>query len=161
MKLTTAVFLFVSFISVAEAQSLKMHVNLSPAGSFDAVSDKLKGEAIKTKDGGVEAKKISILIHSLKTDIDLRDEHFWKHLDSTKHSKAVLSDVKGKGGKATGILEVAGVKKPVEINYEEKGSALVAHFQVKNSEYKLPAVNYMGVGVEDNITGEAVIPLKQ
>lgn len=159
MKNIKAIFVLL-FIATAHAESLKIHVNLSPTGSFEAVSDKLKGEAHKTQDGGVEAKKITVLIQTLKTDIDLRDEHFWKHLDSKNHPKAVLSDIKGKNGKATGVLELAGVKRPINFNYEEKGSTLIARFQVKNSEFKLRPQKYMGVGVEDLISGEANIQLK-
>lgn len=148
-------------LSAAHASSVKLHVDLSPTGSFEAQSQEVNGEAQKTKEGGVFAKKISVLIQTLKTDIDLRDEHLWKHLNSTRHPKAVITDVSGKDGKASGTLELAGVKRPVSIAYEEKGDSLIARLQVKNSDFKLPAQNYMGVGVEDLVSAEATIPLRQ
>jgi polyisoprenoid-binding protein YceI len=135
-------------------------VNLTPAGSFEAVSSKVKGEANRTKDGGVEAKKLSVLIQSLKTDIDLRDEHLWKHLKSNQHPKAIITDVKGKDGKATGFLEVAGVKKPINLTYEAKENTLLAHFKVNAADFKLDKAQYMGVGVENEVAGDAEVSLK-
>ncbi len=136
-----------------------MNVTLTPAGSFQAVSNKAKGNVIKTGDS-FTADKISVSIESFKTGIDLRDEHTWKHLNSTKHPKAILSDVKGQGGKATGQLEVNGVKKPVNISYSVAGADINAKFSVKASDFGLPPKEYLGVGVGDTVTVEAVLPYK-
>lgn len=73
------------------------------------MSSKPEGNVIKQGEE-FSADKISISIESLKTGIDLRDEHTWKHLNTSKHPKAILSEVKGRGGKATGSLEVNGIK---------------------------------------------------
>jgi polyisoprenoid-binding protein YceI len=132
---------------------------LSPAGSFNAVSNKAKGNIIKTGDT-FTADKISVSIESFKTGIDLRDEHTWKHMNSSKNPKAVLSDVKGKGGKATGTLEVNGVKKPINITYKEVGSDINAKFTVKASEFGMKKAEYLGVGVVDTINVEAILPFK-
>ncbi len=140
------------------AQEVKVFVHLLPAGSFEAISKNIKGEAKKNPDGSVMAEKVSILIKSLKTDIDLRDEHFWKHLNSEKFPKITLSSVKGKNGKAKGQLEIGGLKKPVDINYKEIGKKIMAKFSVNSYEYKLPVVNYMGVGVDKMVEIEAEIP---
>ena len=92
------------------------------------------------------ADKLSVNIESFKTGIDLRDEHTWRHLNSTKHPRAVLSDVKGQGGKATGTLDVNGVKKPVSITYSASASDINAKFSVKASDFGLPKKEYLGVG---------------
>lgn len=136
------------------ANSVKLFVNLTPAGSFEAVSEKLKGNLIK-KDGAFTADKLWVSVESFKTGIDLRDEHFHKHL---KSSKAVMTDVKGSGGKATGTLELNGVKKPVSISYVEKGAEVLATFNVKASEFQLPKAQYLGVGVQDDIKVEVSYP---
>lgn len=159
MKAVLALCLsFFSFIAFAE-NKVVLYVTLSPAGSFQAVSKKPKGNIIKQGDT-FTADRISVSIESFKTGIDLRDEHTWKHLNSSKHSKAVLTNVKGQGGKATGVLEVNGVKKPVNIVYKTAGQDVNAKFAVKASDFGLSKAEYLGVGVNDKITVEAVMPYK-
>lgn len=141
------------------ANKVTLNVALSPAGSFQAVSNKAKGNIIKTGDS-FTADKISVSIESFKTGIDLRDEHTWKHMNSSKHPKATLSDVKGQGGKATGTLEVNGVKKPVNIAYTVAGENVNAKFNVKASDFGMSKAEYLGVGVNDVISVEALLPFK-
>lgn len=138
---------------------ITLFVNLSPAGSFQAVSNKPKGNIIKKGDE-FTADKIQVTIDSFKTGIELRDEHTWKHMNHTKHPKAFLTDVKGSGGKATGNLEVNGVKKPVSIAYTVAGEDIKAKFSVKASEFGMSKAEYLGVGVDDKIDVEAVMPYK-
>lgn len=157
--------IFTAFVLAASLSSyagnkLALNVELSPAGSFQATTDKVKGDIIKNKDGSVTAKQLTVNIKSMKTGIDLRNEHFWKHLNFEKHPKAVLSDIKGKDGKATGQLEVAGVKKPIEMTYSEEGNNIHAKFKVRASDYKLPTAQYMGVGAADDVQGEVSLPFK-
>lgn len=151
--------LLTSIASFAADNKITLFVSLSPAGSFNAVSNKAKGNVIKTGDS-FTADKISVSIESFKTGIDLRDEHTWKHMNSTTHPKAVLSDVKGSGGKATGTLEVNGVKKPITISYAIAGQNVNAKFTVKASEFGMKKAEYLGVGVVDTINVEAVLPYK-
>lgn len=151
--------LFVSLATYAADNKITLFVSLSPAGSFNAVSNKAKGNIIKTGDS-FTADKISVSIESFKTGIDLRDEHTWKHMNSSAHPKAVLSDVKGQGGKATGTLEVNGVKKPINISYKVAGQDVLAKFTVKASEFGMKKAEYLGVGVVDTINVEAVLPYK-
>jgi polyisoprenoid-binding protein YceI len=156
-SILAASLLLLSFQSFAAKVTLL--VTLSPAGSFNAVSSKPKGNIIKQGEA-FTADKITVSIESFKTGIDLRDEHTWKHLNSKKHSKATLSDVKGQGGKATGTLEVNGVKKPVNISYKVEGQDVHAKFSVKASDFGLSKAEYLGVGVVDLINVEAVMPYK-
>lgn len=159
MKAILAICLFVtSFASIADSK-ITLFVSLSPAGSFQAVSNKAKGNIIKTGEA-LTADKISVSIESFKTGIDLRDEHTWKHMNSSKHPKAVLTDVKGQGGKATGTLEVNGVKKPINIAYKIAGQDVNAKFTVKASEFGMSKAEYLGVGVDDKINVEATLPYK-
>lgn len=155
--LIAASLLFLSFSSFAN--KITLNVSLSPAGSFQAVSNKAKGNIIKQGDA-FTADKISVSIESFKTGIDLRDEHTWKHMNSSKHPKAILSDVKGQGGKATGNLEVNGVKKPVSIAYTVAGENVNAKFSVKASDFGMAKAEYLGVGVNDLIAVEATLPYK-
>lgn len=141
------------------ANKVTLNVALSPAGSFQAVSSKAKGNITKQGDSFI-ADKISVSIESFRTGIDLRDEHTWKHMNSSKHPRATLTDVKGQGGKAQGILEVNGVKKPVMITYKIEGSDVHSKFAVKASEFGLSKAEYLGVGVNDLIEVEAILPYK-
>lgn len=156
-RIFTAVALVTSLSAFAGGK-LALNVELSPAGSFQATTDKVKGQIQKNKDGSFSAKELVVSTQSMKTGIDLRNEHFWKHLSSDKHPKVTLSDVKGKDGKATGNLEIGGVKKPIDISYTESGKNITASFDVSNADFKLPAANYMGVGVEDKVHGEVTLP---
>lgn len=153
-------FLFLSLLlsfTVMAENKVKVLVSLTPAGSFEAVSEKIKGNLIKTGNT-FSADKLWVSIESMKTGIDLRDEHYWKHLNSNKHTKAVITDVKAQGGKGTGVLEVNGVKKPVAITYVEKNQDIVATFKVKASQFNLPKASYMGVGVNDIVQVEVTYP---
>jgi polyisoprenoid-binding protein YceI len=138
---------------------ITLFVTLTPAGSFQAVSNKAKGNLFKQGDV-FTADKISVSIESFKTGIDLRDEHTWKHMNSTKHPKAVLTDIQASGGKATANLELNGVKKPVNIQYKVAGQEVNAKFSVKASEFGMSKVEYLGVGVADMISVEANLPFK-
>lgn len=158
MKTLIAVSLL-AFSFSSFANKVVFNVSLSPAGSFQAVSNKAKGNIIKTGDA-LTADKITVSIESFKTGIDLRDEHTWKHMNSAKNPKATLSDVKGQGGKATGQLEVNGVKKPVNIAYTVAGENVNAKFSVKASEFGMSKAEYLGVGVNDVINVEATLPFK-
>src|SRR4051812_41761175 len=109
----------VTSISSFASSQLSLNMQLNPAGSFEAKTDKVKGTVTKKGDS-FTADKITVKIDTLKTENDLRDEHLWKHLNYTKYSDAVLTDLKGKDGKATAMLEVAGVKKPIAIDYKEE-----------------------------------------
>lgn len=159
MRYISLFALLLSF-SVFAKKEVKLYVSLTPAGSFEATSEKLKGNVIK-KGNMVMADKLWVSIESLKTGIDLRDEHFWKHLNSSKHPKAVLTNVKGENGKAQGVLELNGVKKPVVIAYAEKDGDVVAKFNVKASSFNLKKAEYLGVGVSDDVKIEATYPIVQ
>jgi hypothetical protein len=154
-------FFLVLFVSLPVFANSKLVINvqLNPAGSFQATSDSLQGSLVK-KNGLFSADEIIVNVKSLKTGIDLRDQHFWKHLNFEKFNKVVISNLKGQNGKATAQLEVAGVKKPVTISYKEDGTNIVAKFKVKSHDFKLPPADYMGIGVEDEVEGEVTMPFK-
>lgn len=153
-----ALLLFSSLV-FADGQ-VTVSVSLSPAGSFQAVSKKVKGDVVKQGET-FTADKLSVTIESLKTGIELRDEHFWKHLNTSKHPKVTIYDLKAQGGKGTANIEVNGVKKPVEkLTYKVVGSEVEAQFFVKASSFALAKAEYLGVGVEDLVKVEAKVPFK-
>jgi polyisoprenoid-binding protein YceI len=159
MKSILALLLLIASTLCFAEPKVTLFIGLTPAGSFQAVSKKVKGNLFK-QGAAFTADKLTVSIESFKTGIDLRDEHTWKHLNSSKHPKATLSSLKASGGKATANLEVNGVVKPISISYVEKGSEIDAKFMVKASTFKLAKASYLGVGVNDDITVEATVPFK-
>ena len=159
MKFIMMVILLLSSIPSFAEEKITLFVTLSPAGSFQAVSKKAKGNVIK-ENGVFTADKISVSIESFKTGIDLRDEHFWKHMQSSTNPKATLSTLKASGGKGTAQLEVNGKKNPVTIVYVEKGPEILAKLIVKASDFSLPKAEYLGVGVDNLVAIEVALQFK-
>lgn len=147
-------FLLSSHFTLAADPEVKIQLTFSPAGSFELVSKKLRGHVIK-KDGKLSADKLSVRIQSFSSGIDLRDQHFWKHMNYKEHSKAILTDVKGENGKATGNLQVNGVKKNINIDYTENKNEYVAQFKIKASEFSLPPKSFLGITVDDEVSIKA------
>lgn len=135
---------------------LKLHLTFNPAGNFDINSKKLKGNIIK-KDGKLTAKKLWVRIQNLSTGIDLRDQHFWEYMNYKNHPKARLTEVFGEKGKATGILEVNGIKKQIQVSYKEKGNLVNANFSIKASDFSLPQKSFLGISVNDEVKVQAQI----
>jgi hypothetical protein len=135
---------------------IKVIVKLSPAGSFTAKSEKVKGTVIRSGDS-FTSEKLSVSIDSLKTGINLRDEHFWKYLKHPAIQKITLTGLKASGGKGTATLEVNGVKKPVDITYSESDNQVKALIRASAKEFNLPPEKYLGISVLDEVTIEAQV----
>lgn len=147
--------LFVSLLlsALSFANSLEVGVSLSPAGTFVAKSDQvtLEGE-FKVSSNGFKAKNITVMIDSLKTGIELRDDHMKnKYFEMNRFPKAILKEGEGSNGKFKGKLEVHGVVRDINGDYEASGKTLDAKFKCKLSDFKISEPKYMGVGVEDEV----------
>ena len=146
-------FFLMAFSMIGWSHELQIKVDLNPAGAFTAKSSDLKivGELKKTP-VGFAAKKILLSVASLKTGIDLRDNHMKKkYFEVEKFPVATLIEGGGQGGKFQGKLEVHGVIHPIAGTYQLNGPDLEAEFPCKLSDFKIPEANYMGVGVEDEV----------
>jgi hypothetical protein len=151
--------LFFLTANLQAAGTLKILVNLSPAGSFEIASNKVKGSASRNG-GGFVTKGISVKAKFLKTGLDLRDEHLHKKLEIKKYKKISILQGKASGGKGVAIIEIKGVKKKIAFNYKESGSNLLATFNLSLKDFKFSGINYAGVGVKDKINVVATIPIK-
>lgn len=154
--------LLISFtiFSQAHAQNLKLYVTLNPAGDFVAESDMVTGQAVENPDGTVEAANIKVPVKSLKSGISLRDDHMAeKYLEASKYPDIVLKIAKGKDGKGIGILVVKGKEGKIAGNYATNKNRLKAAFKMKISEFGINDINYKGVGVEDEVKVEVIVPL--
>ena len=158
IKFLMTVFLLISS-QLVFAHSLKLKVALSPAGSFEAENAKLRGN-IKVEGEKYSAEELWLKVDDFKTGIDLRDEHFKKHLGLEKSPKITLKKIVAENAQGTGLLSVNGVEKNIHFSLKKiSDKKIQANFTVKNSDFKLPSANYMGVGVEDDVVVEAVIDL--
>lgn len=142
------------------ANELTVKMTLSPAGSFEATTTKLRGEVVKNGEK-YTAENLWVKTDELKTGIDLRDEHFHKHLNSEKFPKISLTNVIAANGKGSGTLTVCGVSNSIDFTYKNvSDKQLKASFKVKPSSFKLKEAKYLEVGVDDEVEVVALMDLK-
>lgn len=159
MKFFAALIVTMGVSAAAMAQSVVVDVVLNPMGDFKAKSSAVKGEAV-VKGDEVSAENIVVDLKTLKTGVELRDKHTQKHLETEKFPEAILVSAKGKGGKGTGKIKIRGVEKDVSGVYKVDGKVLKAKFKLKLSDFGIEDINYMGVGVEDEVTLSVIVPVK-
>lgn len=149
-----------AFSSMAGAQAqVIVAVTLNPAGDFKAQTGTVTGFATATKEG-VAAENITVDTRTLKTGMSLRDQHLQKTLQSEKFPFVKLLKASGKDGKGTGTIEVKGIKTEVSGTYKIEGNLLAASFKMHMPDVKISDINYMGVGVEDDIMINVKVPIK-
>jgi polyisoprenoid-binding protein YceI len=156
--LTLVLTLLMSFSAFAKKEATAV-IELSPAGSFEAKTKKIKGK-VKKKGGKYTAKKITIKVKSLKTGIELRDDHLQKRLNPKKHPKIFIKNAVGKNGKGKALLEMNGIKKKINFTFKDKKKYVEVDFKFRLKDYKIKDVSYMGIGVQDVVKVKALVPLK-
>lgn len=156
--------LYASLISGAIASTkLSIDVDLSPAGSFTITSKKIKGKVYIDNKGEISAKKIKIPVKSLKTGIELRDNHLKKKLGYESDKKAVLLlvEARGSNGKGKAKFVVLNKKQTVDFTYkklpEKSGEA---NFSLKLDTFGISGISYMGVGVKNIVNVKVNLPFK-
>ena len=130
-----------------------------PGMSFQAKTSKVKGKVIKSGDT-YKAEDISVKVKSLKTEMDLRDDHLRDKLEYKKHSKITVTKGIAKGGKGKAIIEIKGIKKSVNFAYKESGGLFIAKFSLSLKDFGITGISYMGLGVKDKVVVEASVPIK-
>ncbi len=151
------VFTTLLFSTLGFAHEVVVKVSLSPAGSFEAKTSKVRGE-IKKEGTKFTAESLTIKVDDLKTGIDLRDEHFKKHLNYEKFPKIVMNKIVAENGKGTGELVVNETTNKVEFSYKNiSDKKIEATFKVKASSFKLKEAKYLEIGVDDDVEIVATI----
>lgn len=143
----------------AGAPGAVVDITLNPMGDFKAKTSDVKGFATMKGDE-VSAENIVVNLKSLKTGVELRDKHTQKYLETPKFPEAVLVSATGKGGKGKGKIKIRGVEKDIEGTYKVEGKLLKADFKLTLSDFDIKEINYMGVGVEDEVTLHVAVPMK-
>jgi polyisoprenoid-binding protein YceI len=149
-------------LAPAFANEVRVQVTLRPAGSFIARSSALAVKGTAAADGAaVSATDLVLDLDSLKTGIDLRDQHMRKkYFETDKYPQALLKSATGKDGQFTGELTLHGVTKPVRGTYTLQGEKLLAKFATKLTDFNIAQPKYLGVGVEDDVQVEVELPAK-
>jgi len=140
--------------------SLTIFVDLSPAGSFEIKSKKVKGKAIKTSKGKFIAKGVSVKTKTLMTGLELRDGHLHDKLEVKKFKKIEILDGEGANGKGSAIIRIKKIEKKVTFDFKEKEGNLVVTFPLNLNDFKFSGINYLGVGVKNMVKVEAIVPIK-
>lgn len=150
-----------AFISMLNwSQDVVVDVRLSPAGSFKAQTQSLRGFAQK-KGTEFYAENILVDVRTLKTGMSLRDKHLKERLEAEKFPNAKLVKASGKDGKGAATLEIKGQQINVKGTYSVEGKMLKATFPIHLPELKISAIRYMSVGVKDDISVTVKVPLQQ
>ena len=155
---TILIFSLFSFGICAQEikKGVKIYVELSPAGSFEITGSRFKGGKIKRKGDKFSVSDIYIPTNKLKTGIDLRDEHMRKRI---KNDSVLVKKAEGVNGEGKGVILIRDVEKDFSFTYRELDSKFIrAKFTLNLSDFKIPDISYMGVGVEDKIKVEVILP---
>tara|TARA_R110002049_G_scaffold250506_1_gene424856 strand:+ start:435 stop:851 length:417 start_codon:yes stop_codon:yes gene_type:complete len=134
-------------------------VALNPMGSFEVKTKRIRGAAVK-KGAALQAVGLEISVKSFDTDNETRDDHLKEKLEYKKYPNIVVEKAVGKGGKGQAIIKVRNIKKKVPFTYSEKGKEVEVNFSISLKDYGITGINYMGVGVQDEVKINASIPLK-
>ncbi len=164
MAISKAAFTVALLLSLsAWSQNVKVEVTLNPAGDFVAESNSVVGKATEDDKGMIEATDVKLDVKTLKTGISLRDEHMVnKYLEAAKYPEIVMKIAKGKDGKGLAALIIKGKQSKVSGAYEKVGKdKLKATFDLKLSDFDIKDISYKGIGVEDLVKVEAIIPLSK
>jgi YceI-like domain len=133
-----------------------------PGGTAGLTIEGKSTEVTASESGGkiiVVAKLDCGETSCLKTGIDKRDEHLWKHLDSGKFKNATLTvdkstlklpaDNEKSAGDASGELDFHGVKKTVKFHYEASRTGSDYHIHGSTSiniaDFKIEQPSFAGV----------------
>lgn len=148
--------------AVAAEPQIKIKVGLSPAGSFVAQAEKLQVKGRIDRQGDLlVARDIVLDLNTLRTGISLRDRHLReKYLETHKFPRAVLKEARAKNGRFAGTLRIRDIDRKIAGSYKVASSGYVGVFKTKLSDFNIEEANYMGVGVDDEVEVEVLLPTK-
>src|SRR3989338_5281011 len=95
------ILLFLTLTTYAQTTkqaSVDIEGSLFPVGSIAIHSDTILGKGVK-RGNKYEAEKLEVPIRSLKTGIDLRNEHMWKRLEGGgQYTQITVMKVRAENG---------------------------------------------------------------
>lgn len=142
------------------AAKVSLAVQLKPVGSFVAETNEVTGFATR-KGSEFQASKVTLKIDSLKSGIELRDEHMINdYFEAKKFPFAEVVGARAANGKFKARMKMRGIERPISGRYTVSGNQLEASFKSKLSDWKIKKASYMGVGVVDQVAVTVLIPIK-
>ena len=147
------------FGNLALAAEASFDIKLSPAGNFTGKTPDVKGTA-KKMGNKFTAENIMVNLTTVKTGLELRDEHTLKYLDTKNHPNAILVKAEGENGKGKGIIKIKGIEKPISGTFKVNGNELMAEFPISLKDFKIEGIRYMGVGVKDQVVVKVKVPVQ-
>jgi len=141
------------------AKSMVAKLNLNPMGSFEVKTKRIRGNVVKKGDT-LQATSIEVSVKSFDSDNETRDGHLRDKLEVKKFPNIVVEKAIGKGGKGQALIKMRGVTQKVPFTYKEAGKEVNVNFSISLKAYGITGINYMGVGVQDEVKIAASIPLK-
>jgi polyisoprenoid-binding protein YceI len=159
-KISVALILLFSVQTWAQSKpQVTVDVVLNPTGDFTITPNRVTGFAKKVGDG-FESDNVVVELKQLTTKVSLRDKHVKGKLMVDKYPEAKLVKASGKNGKGQATIEIKGKKHEVKGTYKVSGNTLKAEFKFHLPDAGIKDINYMGVGVEDDVTVHVVLPIK-
>jgi D-alanine-D-alanine ligase-like ATP-grasp enzyme len=160
-KLILCAFL-VGPTTFAQEHYVKLNVGLNPVGDFVSQSKTVAGGVVPTGKGW-DAQGIKVDLRTFKSDVELRDNHMRENYFETAkgddYAFAVLERAHGEDGKFTGTLKLHGASSPIEGTYSMEKGVVIAKFKTKMSAFNIKKANYKGLGAEDEVGVEALVPV--
>ena len=154
------ILVFANF-SYAQNNKVKAYFTLNPIGDFIGTMKVTSGYAT-SKDGKYHAKNIVVDLNSLETGMSLRNDHAKdKYLEISKYPKAILLEGVGASGIGKARISLHGKENVVSGTYKivNSGKSLSAEFKISLASFGIAAVSFKGVGVEDDVRVEVVVPI--
>lgn len=171
--LLSAVILIImtcSFRVRAESKITNCTINFKTKGSPVLVSIEGKSHAPCTgvwiiENSSTKKSKVSMDLNKLDTGIPLRDKHLrenYLHTDrfptatmteiEAENLDSQLKDATKEKNAFKGMLELRGIKKPVQGSYEIKGGNLYSgEFEIDLPDFGIERPSFMGVKVVDKV----------
>jgi len=162
MSMVSFIFvLLCSVFSFAQQANIKASFVVSPFGDFTANIAGIKGSA--TMNGTqFTAKNVTADLNTFSSGNGLRDTHAKdKYLEVKKFPTVELLEASGSNGKGVAKIKMKDKIQSVEGTYKIIGSNqfIQAAFNVELSKFGIDNVNHKGMGVEDKVKIEAMLPI--
>lgn len=147
--------------ALAQENTVKAYFVLNPMGDFVGTMKVISGN-VSLQDGKFKGKNIVVDLKSLVTGMELRDDHAKnKYLEVKKYPTAVLLEAIGANGVGKAKIKVRDKESIVTGTYKvsSTGKTLKAEFKIKLSSFGIADVSFKGIGVEDEVRVEVIVPI--
>lgn len=165
---------FTAHAAVYKISSEKGKVAFLAKGKPALIS--IKGEGVGAsgelhEENGLISGEIEFELKSLKTGIDLRDEHLknkYLEVDKFPTAKVTISSLKlpvkiNDSFKFSGVLNLHGVSQPIEGSAEVSGAAsaqfIKSEFKINLSQFKIDIPSFKGITVAEEVLVKIETPV--